>query len=88
MTGETTEIRSVAARVRHEGDRVRQLAVRVDATRDLQWRSPAAEAFRDRVAERVAGLVQAARAAHDAADAVERHARACESRLTHLGWTG
>jgi hypothetical protein len=75
----------VASTVRHEGERARQLAARVRGTGELAWRSPAADVFRARVHERVRALLHAAAMAEAAADAVEEHAAACDTRLTALG---
>ncbi len=86
MTGEAAAIRAVARSVRHDAERVRELATRVGATREIAWRSRAAAAFRERVADRVAGLHRVALAAEAAAESLEEHARACEARWSAFGW--
>jgi uncharacterized protein YukE len=88
VTGETAAIRAVARSVRLEAERVRELAHRVDATREIAWRSRAGAAFRERVGERIAGLHRVAHAVEVAADALEHHAAACEARLSALGLGG
>jgi hypothetical protein len=75
----------VARGVRHAAERVRELATRVGATREIAWRSRAAAAFRERVGDRVGGLHRVALAAEAAAECLDEHAEACEARWAALG---
>jgi len=84
MVGNPEQIRAVAARLRHEADQLRSVSVRVGATRGIAWRSAAANAFRERVAEAVHGERRVAQLLEDAAAAVERHAAAVERVLDEL----
>jgi uncharacterized protein YukE len=79
MVGEPEAIRAVARRLRQEAEQVRVTAGRIGATGDVPWRSGAADAFRERVAQRAAGSRRAAQLLHDAAEAVDQHARAVEA---------
>jgi uncharacterized protein YukE len=84
MVGEPDRIRAVAARLRHEAEQVRALSSRVGATRGVEWRSAAADAFRDGVAEAGHGERRAAQLLDEAARAVELHAAAVERVLDGL----
>lgn len=53
---------------------LRALGARVAAADGVPWRSPAADAFRQRLADQVAGLERTAAEVAAAADAVGRHA--------------
>jgi hypothetical protein len=88
VTGETSELLALGRAVRRDGERVRELAARVRSVADIEWRSPAADAFRGRVDDRVRGLLRAASLAEAAARALEEHAAACEAHLAAVGLAG
>lgn len=78
MVGDPQQIRAMAARLRADADRLRQLARRVAATREAAWRSRAADLFRDRVGERAQALQRSAGELDDAARRVDAHAEGVE----------
>ena len=78
MVGEPAHIRSLAAGLRREAERVRHVAARVGGTRTVAWRSAAAAAFRDRVTDLVQLLHMRSRQLDGAADDLDRHAAAVE----------
>ena len=78
MVGDPQQIRALAARLRADAERLRQLAKRVGATREVAWRSRAATLFRDRVGERTHALQRSAGALDDAARRVDAHADGVE----------
>ncbi|HEY3534542.1 MAG TPA: hypothetical protein VGK60_03165 [Pedococcus sp.] len=84
MVGEPDRIRAVAARLRHEAQQVREVSTRVGAARGVEWRSGAADAFRERVSEAVHGERRAAQLLDEAARAVDLHAAAVERVLDGL----
>jgi hypothetical protein len=79
MVGDPQQIRTLAARLRGDADRLRELTRRVGATREVAWRSRAATLFRDRVGERAHALQRSARALDEAARRVDAHADAVEA---------
>lgn len=66
-------------RLRDDADRLRQLARRVSATRDVVWRSKAATLYRERAAERAHGLQVSATELEEAARLVDVHAGGVEA---------
>jgi hypothetical protein len=84
MVGEPDRIRTVAARLRREAEQLRSVSARVGATRGVEWRSGAADAFRHRVSEAVHGQRRAAELLDEAARAVDLHAAAVELVLDEL----
>jgi hypothetical protein len=78
MVGDPQQIRALAARLRADAERLRQLARRVGATREVAWRSRAATLFRDRVGERTHELQGSARSLDEAARWVDAHADGVE----------
>ena len=84
MTGEAARIRALAERLRHEAGQVRATAVRVAATEQVAWCSPAATAFRRRTQAAAAHLRRSARLLEEAARAVDDHALAVERTLAEL----
>jgi hypothetical protein len=74
--GDPAELDRLAQRVRAEADEVRLVAAWVAATGGVAWRSPAAEVFRERVHDRVAGLRRVAAHVEETADLLTAHARA------------
>ena len=88
MVGDPDQIRTVAARLRHEGERAHWLAARVIRTGDLAWRSPAADVYRVRVAERGLALRRCADDLHAAACLVDMHGRAVTAARAELARTG
>ena len=84
MTGEPARTRAFAARLRSEPAVVRGPALRVAATEQVQWSSPAARAFRGRVDGAARHLLRTAGLLEEAADAVDSHALAVERTLEEL----
>lgn len=84
MVGDPAQIRAVAARLRREADEVRSVGARVGAARGVEWRSAAAEAFRDRVTEAVHGERRTAQLLDEAAAALDAHAAGVERTLAEL----
>lgn len=78
MVGSSEDVRAAARQVRHDGERVRDVAVRVAATREVGWRSVAATRFREVVTDRVAALGRAVGGLDRAAEALEAHALALD----------
>ncbi|HEV7149038.1 MAG TPA: hypothetical protein VGN48_18770 [Pedococcus sp.] len=85
MTGDPGQLRLLAARVRHEAERVRTTAHGVDHASDVAWQSAAAHAFRSRVGRLVMGLRMVAQDLDDGARAIEVHAAAVQSAHEMLG---
>lgn len=91
MTGDPGHLTALAARVRHEAERVRTTATCVDHTSDVAWQSAAAHAFRGRVGALVLGLRGVAQDLDEGAAAIEAHAAAVQrahellGRLVHSG---
>lgn len=81
MVVDAGRIRALGRRLHGEAERVRGVALRVAATREVPWRSPAAEAFRERVDERAARLRREADALAESADLLGEHATAVEAAL-------
>lgn len=79
MTGDPGQLRLLAARVRHEAERVRATAHGVDHAGEVAWQSAAAHAFRHRVGRLVTGLCMVAQELEDGATAIEVHAAAVQS---------
>ena len=84
MVGDPEQIRTVAARLAADADRVRWLAGRVLGTGDVAWHSPAAGLFRARVAERAHGLRRCAIDLERAARLVQVHAEAVGTARAEL----
>jgi hypothetical protein len=84
VVGDPDRIRAVAARLRREAEQVRAVSLRVGAAHAVEWRSAAAEAFRDRVSEAVHGERRAAHLLEEAALAFDAHAGAVERVLDEL----
>jgi hypothetical protein len=79
MYGDTTTIRALARRLRERADEIRDLAAGLSTSaREVDWQGVAADAMRDHVRCRVLALHAAAGLHDDAADALERHARAVD----------
>jgi hypothetical protein len=78
MRGTPDGLRRLACTVRLEADRARLMALRVRASGEVRWRSPAAELYRQRVTARARRLEAAAGRAHDLACEAERLADAVE----------
>lgn len=78
MAASSEDIRAAAGRTRRDAELVRQVAVRVGATRGAGWRSVAATRFREVVTDRVGALGRAVGGLDDAADALESHALALD----------
>lgn len=85
MTGDPGQLRVLAARVRHEAERVRATAHGVDRAGDVAWQSAAAHAFRSRVGRLAMGLRIVAQDLDDGARAIEVHAAAVQSADELLG---
>lgn len=85
MTGDPGQLRLLAARVRHEAERVRATAHGVDRAGEVAWQSAAAHAFRGRVGRLVMGLGMVAQDLDDGARAIELHAAAVEGAHELLG---
>lgn len=80
MAGEAESIRAWARVLHREADGLRATAFRVRmVAATVRWRSPAADAFRARVAARAGSLQSASEALREAAAAMEAHATAVES---------
>ena len=79
MLGDPEQIRQVASRLAADADRVRWLARRVSQIGDVAWQSPAAHAFRSRVAEHVRTLGRCGDDLDASARRVAGHARAVEA---------
>jgi len=88
MVGDPDQIRAVAARLRSEAERVQWLAHRVLRTGDVAWRSPAADVYRRRVAERAHALRHCAEELQTAALLVEVHGQAVSAARTELARAG
>ena len=84
MVGDPDQIRTVAARLRAEAERVRWLAGRVLGAGDVTWRSPTASLFRSRVTDRAHGLRHCAVDLETAAHLVEVHAHAVAAARSEL----
>jgi hypothetical protein len=84
VTGEPARIRAFAVRLRGEAVVVRGTALRIAATEQVRWRSPAAGAFRGRVDGAARHLLRTARLLDEAAEAVDGHALAVERSLDEL----
>jgi hypothetical protein len=79
MVGDPQQIRALAARLRADAERLRQLARRVGATREVAWRSRAAALFRERAGERAHALQRSAGDLDEAARWVDAHAEGVEA---------
>ena len=79
MVGDPQQIRTLAARLHADADRLRQLVRRVAVAREVAWRSRAATLFRERVGERAHALQRSAEALDEAARRVDAHADAVEA---------
>jgi len=80
MLTDTTGIRHLARRMRERADEIRAEAALVRRRADdVPWRGRAADAMRTQVAVRLTTLAATADLHEDAAEALERHARAVES---------
>ena len=88
MVGDPDQIRAVAARLRSEAERVQWLAHRVLRTGDVAWRSPAADLYRWRVAERAHALRHCAEELDTAALLVDVHGQAVSAARTELARAG
>jgi hypothetical protein len=84
MVGDPAQIRALATRLRADAERLRLLAQRVGRTRDIAWRSPAADLFRERVGERVHSLLRSASELDGAAHRVDVHAEAVEEARAEM----
>lgn len=84
MIPDPSRIAVLAARLREEGLRVSAISARVAALEGVDWRSAAANAFRDRVEEAAGHLRCTAQLLDDAADTTEAHARAVAAALDEL----
>ena len=79
MDGQTSTIRALARRLRERADEIRDLAARLTASaQGVDWQGVAADAMRAHVGDRVVALHRSARLHEDAADALDRHARAVD----------
>jgi uncharacterized protein YukE len=80
MFADTTTIRALARRLRERADEIRDLgsALTLRAA-EVAWQGIAADAMRHHVHDRVLGLHRVARLHDDAADALDRHARAVDA---------
>jgi uncharacterized protein YukE len=79
MDGPTATIRALAHRLRERADEIRDLAARLTASaQGVAWQGVAAEAMRAHVGDRIVDLHRTARLHDDAADALDRHARAVD----------
>jgi hypothetical protein len=84
MVADPEQIRTVAARLRGDADRVRRLAGRVVGAGEVVWRSPAASLFRARLGERAHGLRRCAVDLETAAHLVEVHAEGVNAARSEL----
>jgi hypothetical protein len=78
MLGDPEQIRQLGQRLAAEADRVRWLARRLSQVDDVAWQSPAAHAFRSRVAEHVRVLGRCGADLDASARRVAVHAQAVE----------
>lgn len=79
MFADTAAIRALAHRLRERADEIRDLASRLTASaREVAWQGVAADAMRAHVEGRVVALLRTAGLHEDAAEALERHARAVD----------
>jgi len=84
MYGDPGEIRAVAARLRSLAGDTRAQQQLVVSAEGVEWRSAAADAFREELAERAAQVSRCAGELVDAASAVDRHADAVEARIAAI----
>jgi uncharacterized protein YukE len=86
MLTDTTGIRHLARRMRERAEEIRAECARVRRRADdVPWQGRAADAMRAQVAARLSALAATAALHEDAAEALERHARAVESLSTVTG---
>ena len=79
MFADTAAIRALAHRLHERADEIRDLASRLSASaREVAWQGVAADAMRAHVESRVVALLRTAGLHEDAAEALERHARAVD----------
>ena len=80
MLTDTTGIRHLASRMRERAQEIREEAARVGRhADDVPWQGLSAEAMRTQVAARLTTLATTADLHDEAADALERHARAVDA---------
>ena len=79
MTGDLHALTALAARLRAEAERTRDVTSRVGHAREVQWQSVAATAFRANVDHVVSGLRRVAEELDEAAGALDQHGRAVQA---------
>ena len=80
MLTDTTGVRHLASRMRERAQEIRAEAARVRRRADdVPWQGLAADAMRAQVAARLTTLAATADLHDDAADALDRHARAVDA---------
>jgi methyl-accepting chemotaxis protein len=80
MYGDSDQVRRRVSQLRDQGADVRALADQLVARTDaLRWTGRAADAMRERIAERAAHLRSAADAHASAADVLDKHVQAVEA---------
>lgn len=82
--GDPGDIRSSARLVRRWADQVEEQAARVLGAQGVDWESTAADAFRQRIAERHRDSIAVAQRVRDAADRLDRLADALEERQSTI----
>jgi chromosome segregation ATPase len=86
MYGDTTRIRARATALRTDATELRARGKTLRAEGDsLTWKSPAADALRERLTSTADELGPRARLLDDAADALERHARQVDEHKASIG---
>jgi uncharacterized protein YukE len=73
VTGDFHSLTALAARLRVEAQRTRDVTRRVGQAREVHWQSVAARAFRAKVEHLMSGLGRVADELDEAAGALERH---------------
>ena len=77
-------VRAVSRRARDLADQTADVALRTRRVETLDWRSVAAEHFRDELREASRSIDRCADGLDSAADALARHANAADRRLDEL----
>ena len=84
MYGDPAQIRAVATRLRALAADASAERAPVLAGLDVEWQSAASDTFRRELQDWDAALSDSADELHEAADAVDRHARAVEERIAAI----
>ncbi|HEV7196255.1 MAG TPA: hypothetical protein VGN19_09965 [Pedococcus sp.] len=88
MTGDLHTLTVLAARLRAEAERTRELTSRVGHAREVSWQSVAARAFRANVDHVVTGLRRVSDELDEAAAALDRHVQAVQAARDAIALAG